>query len=124
MRFRAGADQQVVFSGVPISSAVAGVAVGLISKPNPEKVSEIHDYRLLTDILVSLLTLHTHIHFFSFLFSFFLPLSLSLFHYFLSFLLFFVVVVLSVSVSLLLFFFFLSLIFLRLFSLSFLLSTF
>ncbi|KAL0177058.1 hypothetical protein M9458_025952, partial [Cirrhinus mrigala] len=37
---------------VPISSAVAGVAVGLISKANPEKASEIQDYRLLTDILV------------------------------------------------------------------------
>uniref|UniRef100_A0AAR2M5R5 Polyribonucleotide nucleotidyltransferase 1, mitochondrial n=1 Tax=Pygocentrus nattereri TaxID=42514 RepID=A0AAR2M5R5_PYGNA len=36
---------------VPISSAVAGVAIGLISKPNPEKASEIQDYRLLTDIL-------------------------------------------------------------------------
>uniref|UniRef100_H3CPT5 Polyribonucleotide nucleotidyltransferase 1, mitochondrial n=2 Tax=Tetraodon nigroviridis TaxID=99883 RepID=H3CPT5_TETNG len=35
---------------VPISSAVAGVAVGLISKANPEK-TEIQDYRLLTDIL-------------------------------------------------------------------------
>uniref|UniRef100_A0A3B4DR96 polyribonucleotide nucleotidyltransferase n=1 Tax=Pygocentrus nattereri TaxID=42514 RepID=A0A3B4DR96_PYGNA len=40
-----------VSSGVPISSAVAGVAIGLISKPNPEKASEIQDYRLLTDIL-------------------------------------------------------------------------
>lgn len=38
--------------GVPISSAVAGVAVGLISKANPEKAAEIQDYRLLTDILV------------------------------------------------------------------------
>lgn len=38
--------------GVPISSAVAGVAVGLISKANPEKPAEIQDYRLLTDILV------------------------------------------------------------------------
>lgn len=38
--------------GVPISSAVAGVAVGLISKANPEKSAEIQDYRLLTDILV------------------------------------------------------------------------
>lgn len=38
--------------GVPISSAVAGVAVGLISKPTPEKPTEIQDYRLLTDILV------------------------------------------------------------------------
>lgn len=39
-------------TGVPISSAVAGVAVGLISKANPEKPAEIQDYRLLTDILV------------------------------------------------------------------------
>uniref|UniRef100_A0A3Q3KCV4 Polyribonucleotide nucleotidyltransferase 1, mitochondrial n=1 Tax=Monopterus albus TaxID=43700 RepID=A0A3Q3KCV4_MONAL len=38
-------------NGVPISSAVAGVAVGLISKSNPEKPAEIQDYRLLTDIL-------------------------------------------------------------------------
>uniref|UniRef100_A0A8P4G5A0 polyribonucleotide nucleotidyltransferase n=1 Tax=Dicentrarchus labrax TaxID=13489 RepID=A0A8P4G5A0_DICLA len=37
--------------GVPISSAVAGVAVGLISKASPEKPAEIQDYRLLTDIL-------------------------------------------------------------------------
>lgn len=39
-------------TGVSISSAVAGVAVGLISKANPEKPAEIQDYRLLTDILV------------------------------------------------------------------------
>lgn len=38
--------------GVPISSAVAGVAVGLISKANQENPAEIQDYRLLTDILV------------------------------------------------------------------------
>ncbi len=42
----------VLCPGVPISSAVAGVAIGLISKANPEKASEIQDYRLLTDILV------------------------------------------------------------------------
>lgn len=41
-----------VCSGVPVSSAVAGVAIGLISKASPEKPSEIQDYRLLTDILV------------------------------------------------------------------------
>uniref|UniRef100_A0A3Q2CRM7 Polyribonucleotide nucleotidyltransferase 1, mitochondrial n=1 Tax=Cyprinodon variegatus TaxID=28743 RepID=A0A3Q2CRM7_CYPVA len=40
-----------VLSGVPISSAVAGVAIGLISKANPDKPTEIEDYRLLTDIL-------------------------------------------------------------------------
>lgn len=31
---------------------MAGVAVGLISKANPEKPADIQDYRLLTDILV------------------------------------------------------------------------
>ncbi|KPP78756.1 polyribonucleotide nucleotidyltransferase 1, mitochondrial-like [Scleropages formosus] len=38
-------------NGVPISAPVAGVAIGLVSKANPEKQSEIQDYRLLTDIL-------------------------------------------------------------------------
>lgn len=38
--------------GVPVSSAVAGVAVGLITKCSLEK-GDIEDYRLLTDILVS-----------------------------------------------------------------------
>ncbi|KAF6105559.1 polyribonucleotide nucleotidyltransferase 1 [Phyllostomus discolor] len=37
-------------AGVPISSAVAGVAIGLVTKNNPDK-DEIEDYRLLTDIL-------------------------------------------------------------------------
>ncbi|KAI4890967.1 hypothetical protein NFI96_031554, partial [Prochilodus magdalenae] len=46
-----GGSLALMDAGVPISSAVAGVAVGLISKPNPEKPSEIQDYRLLTDIL-------------------------------------------------------------------------
>lgn len=39
--------------GVPVSSAVAGVAIGLITKTNPMNNKEIEDYRLLTDILVS-----------------------------------------------------------------------
>ncbi|XP_022537599.2 polyribonucleotide nucleotidyltransferase 1, mitochondrial [Astyanax mexicanus] len=46
-----GGSLALMDAGVPISSAVAGVAVGLISKPNPQKVSDIEDYRLLTDIL-------------------------------------------------------------------------
>ncbi|XP_042562413.1 polyribonucleotide nucleotidyltransferase 1, mitochondrial [Clupea harengus] len=46
-----GGSLALMDAGVPISSAVAGVAVGLISKPDPEKPSEIQDYRLLTDIL-------------------------------------------------------------------------
>uniref|UniRef100_A0A8D0D1N4 polyribonucleotide nucleotidyltransferase n=1 Tax=Sander lucioperca TaxID=283035 RepID=A0A8D0D1N4_SANLU len=46
-----GGSLALMDAGVPISSAVAGVAVGLISKANPEKPTEIQDYRLLTDIL-------------------------------------------------------------------------
>ncbi|XP_015217967.2 polyribonucleotide nucleotidyltransferase 1, mitochondrial [Lepisosteus oculatus] len=46
-----GGSMALMDAGVPVSSAVAGVAIGLISKPNPEKPSEIQDYRLLTDIL-------------------------------------------------------------------------
>lgn len=41
--------------GVPISSAVAGVAIGLVTKNSLDK-DEIEDYRLLTDILASILT--------------------------------------------------------------------
>uniref|UniRef100_A0A673B418 polyribonucleotide nucleotidyltransferase n=1 Tax=Sphaeramia orbicularis TaxID=375764 RepID=A0A673B418_9TELE len=46
-----GGSLALMDAGVPISSPVAGVAIGLISKPNPEKSAEIQDYRLLTDIL-------------------------------------------------------------------------
>ncbi|KAJ8387324.1 hypothetical protein AAFF_G00158200 [Aldrovandia affinis] len=46
-----GGSLALMDAGVPVSSPVAGVAVGLISKPNPEKPSEVLDYRLLTDIL-------------------------------------------------------------------------
>uniref|UniRef100_A0A8C4GKJ9 polyribonucleotide nucleotidyltransferase n=1 Tax=Dicentrarchus labrax TaxID=13489 RepID=A0A8C4GKJ9_DICLA len=46
-----GGSLALMDAGVPISSAVAGVAVGLISKASPEKPAEIQDYRLLTDIL-------------------------------------------------------------------------
>ncbi|XP_066552974.1 polyribonucleotide nucleotidyltransferase 1, mitochondrial [Amia ocellicauda] len=46
-----GGSLALMDAGVPISSAVAGVAIGLISKPNPEKPSEVEDYRILTDIL-------------------------------------------------------------------------
>ncbi|XP_062376402.1 polyribonucleotide nucleotidyltransferase 1, mitochondrial [Sardina pilchardus] len=46
-----GGSLALMDAGVPISSPVAGVAIGLISKPDPEKPSEIQDYRLLTDIL-------------------------------------------------------------------------
>ncbi|XP_028324212.1 polyribonucleotide nucleotidyltransferase 1, mitochondrial [Gouania willdenowi] len=46
-----GGSLALMDAGVPISAAVAGVAIGLISKANPEKPTEIEDYRLLTDIL-------------------------------------------------------------------------
>ncbi|KAJ8013883.1 hypothetical protein DPEC_G00034420 [Dallia pectoralis] len=46
-----GGSLALMDAGVPITSAVAGVAIGLISKPNPESPSEIQDYRILTDIL-------------------------------------------------------------------------
>ncbi|XP_043843848.1 polyribonucleotide nucleotidyltransferase 1, mitochondrial isoform X2 [Dromiciops gliroides] len=46
-----GGSLALMDAGVPISSAVAGVAIGLISKNNSEKEGEIKDYRLLTDIL-------------------------------------------------------------------------
>ncbi|XP_008065404.1 polyribonucleotide nucleotidyltransferase 1, mitochondrial isoform X1 [Carlito syrichta] len=45
-----GGSLALMDSGVPVSSAVAGVAIGLVTRNNPEK-GEIEDYRLLTDIL-------------------------------------------------------------------------
>ncbi|CAN9499610.1 unnamed protein product [Ophioblennius macclurei] len=46
-----GGSLALMDAGVPISAAVAGVAVGLISRANPDKPTEMEDYRLLTDIL-------------------------------------------------------------------------
>ncbi|XP_069464158.1 polyribonucleotide nucleotidyltransferase 1, mitochondrial [Ambystoma mexicanum] len=46
-----GGSLALMDAGVPISAAVAGVAVGLVTKFNPDKSGEIEDYRLLTDIL-------------------------------------------------------------------------
>ncbi|XP_023225485.1 polyribonucleotide nucleotidyltransferase 1, mitochondrial-like [Centruroides sculpturatus] len=50
-----GGSLALMDAGVPVSSAVAGIAVGLVSKVNPEKPYELTDYRILTDILVRLL---------------------------------------------------------------------
>uniref|UniRef100_A0A663MYL0 polyribonucleotide nucleotidyltransferase n=1 Tax=Athene cunicularia TaxID=194338 RepID=A0A663MYL0_ATHCN len=47
-----GGSLALMDAGVPVSSAVAGVAVGLITKYSLEK-GDIEDYRLLTDILVN-----------------------------------------------------------------------
>ncbi|NWX90857.1 PNPT1 nucleotidyltransferase, partial [Nothoprocta pentlandii] len=46
-----GGSLALMDAGVPISSAVAGVAIGLVTKCSPEKKGDIEDYRLLTDIL-------------------------------------------------------------------------
>uniref|UniRef100_A0A803SN41 polyribonucleotide nucleotidyltransferase n=1 Tax=Anolis carolinensis TaxID=28377 RepID=A0A803SN41_ANOCA len=46
-----GGSLALMDAGVPISSAVAGVAVGLVTSPNSEKNGDIENYRLLTDIL-------------------------------------------------------------------------
>ncbi|XP_078261917.1 polyribonucleotide nucleotidyltransferase 1, mitochondrial [Rhinoraja longicauda] len=46
-----GGSMALMDAGVPISAPVAGVAVGLITKTNPESPDSIEDYRLLTDIL-------------------------------------------------------------------------
>lgn len=40
-------------AGVPISSPAAGIAMGLVTKYNPEDPTDLADYRILTDILVS-----------------------------------------------------------------------
>lgn len=39
-------------AGVPISSAAAGIAMGLVTKYNQDDPTELIDYRILTDILV------------------------------------------------------------------------
>uniref|UniRef100_A0A8C8VEH8 polyribonucleotide nucleotidyltransferase n=1 Tax=Pelusios castaneus TaxID=367368 RepID=A0A8C8VEH8_9SAUR len=46
-----GGSLALMDAGVPISAAVAGVAVGLVTRGNPEKNGEIEEYCLLTDIL-------------------------------------------------------------------------
>ncbi|NXU82520.1 PNPT1 nucleotidyltransferase, partial [Xiphorhynchus elegans] len=45
-----GGSLALMDAGVPVSHAVAGVAIGLVTKPSQEK-GDIEDYRLLTDIL-------------------------------------------------------------------------
>lgn len=39
-------------AGVPVLQPAAGVAIGLVSKTNPQN-QQIEDYRLLTDLLVN-----------------------------------------------------------------------
>ncbi|KAH9375077.1 hypothetical protein HPB48_012590 [Haemaphysalis longicornis] len=46
-----GGSLALMDAGVPISAPAAGVAVGLVTRPDPENPCELSDYRLLTDIL-------------------------------------------------------------------------
>lgn len=41
-------------AGVPISTPAAGIAMGLVTKYSEENPTELVDYRILTDILVSI----------------------------------------------------------------------
>lgn len=41
-------------AGVPVSTLSAGVAMGLVTKYSDDDPTELVDYRILTDILVSL----------------------------------------------------------------------
>lgn len=47
-----GGSLALMDAGVPISMPAAGVAVGLVTRVNPE-TEEIEDYRILTDLLVN-----------------------------------------------------------------------
>lgn len=47
-----GGSLALLDAGIPISSSAAGVAIGLITKYNEAK-TDIEDYKILTDILVS-----------------------------------------------------------------------
>jgi polyribonucleotide nucleotidyltransferase len=49
-----GGSLALMDAGVPISSPAAGVAIGLISRYTGNDSKHMEDYRLLTDILVSL----------------------------------------------------------------------
>lgn len=40
-------------AGVPISTPAAGIAMGLVTKYDKENPTDLVDYRILTDILVS-----------------------------------------------------------------------
>lgn len=47
-----GGSLALMDAGVPISSPAAGVAIGLVTRYNETK-TDIEDYKILTDILVS-----------------------------------------------------------------------
>jgi polyribonucleotide nucleotidyltransferase len=47
-----GGSMALMDAGVPISSAAAGVAIGLVSRFKDDNTKNMDDYRILTDILV------------------------------------------------------------------------
>lgn len=47
-----GGSMALMDAGVPISSAAAGVAIGLVSKYEDNDTKHMEDYRILTDLLV------------------------------------------------------------------------
>lgn len=47
-----GGSLALMDAGVPITSAAAGVAIGLITKYNDNDTKHLTDYKILTDILV------------------------------------------------------------------------
>lgn len=52
-----GGSLALMDAGVDVSSPAAGVAIGLITKPDHDKADLVGDYRLLTDILVNFICL-------------------------------------------------------------------
>lgn len=63
-----GGSMALMDAGVPISSAAAGVAIGLVSRFKDDNTKNMDDYRILTDILVclvfNLLTFFSSFHYF------------------------------------------------------------
>lgn len=51
-----GGSLALLDAGIPISSSAAGVAIGLMTKYNEDKM-DIEDYKILIDILVSIFAL-------------------------------------------------------------------
>lgn len=47
-----GGSMALMDAGVPLSSAAAGVAIGLVSRFKDDDTKHMEDYRILTDILV------------------------------------------------------------------------
>jgi len=53
-----GGTLALLDAGVPITSHVSGVAMGVVTKTSPDDPTKIIDYRILTDLMVGT-TLHS-----------------------------------------------------------------